>query len=539
MPKIIIVDDESIFRRGLRSMIGAMDSEWEIVGDAKDGFEALELIAQTRPDVLLTDIRMPRMDGLQLQKIAKERFPDLFSVVISGHEDFSYVQQSMRHGSKDYLMKPIEREELVRLLERLKAELQERHEHQSQQKETREDGDARSRISEHMTASLHRGNIGSDDIRRLEEIGIYCDNPYYACMVVKLDKESVGDDRYGKADPSLFQLYIRQFVQEIIDRRVKGFTFVYSESEVVAFLNVPDSGTSMKRLLETAESIRLQMKSLSKLTVTIGLSRVAASPESLPRAYREAEIALLHRLIVGGDKVLTYEHTVEARETPKEPQKWSWEQLEQAVRDGRRPAAEERGREAVAELCQQAQTPEVVHQQVCKLFISYYELSVELGVTKAWLAEKDIRTLLFDVCSITSSKELIETCGILFASLAACIHEGGLDQQQDPIARAIRYLELHYADPITLKEVADQVFLNPAYFSTLFKQRTGMTFVERMTTIRIEAAKKHLLQSGAKVSDVAEQTGFANVRHFNRVFKGETGMSPKDYREQGKGAGTP
>ncbi|MDF2836360.1 MAG: response regulator, partial [Paenibacillus sp.] len=126
MPTIVVVDDETIFRRGLRAMIASWDAEWEVVGDAKDGYEALELLQRLEPDVLLTDIRMPKMDGLQLQTIARERFPELLCVVISGYEDFSYVQQSMRSGAKDYIMKPVERDDLTRVLDRLKEELRAR-----------------------------------------------------------------------------------------------------------------------------------------------------------------------------------------------------------------------------------------------------------------------------------------------------------------------------------------------------------------------------------------------------------------------------
>ncbi|HZG83559.1 response regulator [Paenibacillus sp.] len=538
MPNIVIVDDESIFRRGLRSMIASLDPEWNVVGDARDGYEALDLLQQLRPDVMLTDIRMPRMDGIQLQKIARERFPELISVVVSGYEDFTYVKESMRHGAKDYVMKPIEREELGKLLERLKEEVRKNAARHVPPPETKEDQrKARTRASERLAAALMRGVVGADDIARLEEVGVRLAAPRFACMVIKLDKQSVGTERYRKADPSLFQLYIQQFVQEVLDRRSSGFSFVLSDSEVVAILNAEGGDESMRRLLDLAESIRLQIKSLSNLTVTIGVSRLSPGPESLPKSYREAEIALLHRLLVGGDKVLAYEQTMDGRPEAAETREWSWEALERAISAGRSGEAEQRASEAVAELCREAPTPQTVHRHICKLLIQYYELAVEWGVTKAWLGEKDIRELLFDVCSTSASDELAELCRALFGRLAACVAAGSPERTQDPIAKAIRYMETHYERPITLKTMSDILFLNPAYFSTLFKQRTGVTFVDKLTDIRIEAAKKRLATTSEMVAEVAERTGFRNVRHFNRVFKSETGLSPSEYRERVRGGG--
>jgi two-component system response regulator YesN len=540
MPSILIVDDEAIFRKGLRSMIHALDPEWNVVGDAKDGYEALDLLAKLRPDAMLTDIRMPRMDGIQLQKIAREQFPALLCVVVSGFEDFTYVKQSMRHGAKDYLMKPVERDELGKLLQQLKRELlqQEKPPPQAAALSTKEDRHARERVSEHWISALMRDHVSPNDLRMLQDIGIAFHDPYFTCMIIKLDKESVGSNRYDQADPSLFQLYIQQFVQEMIDRRMIGFSFVFSDSEVVAVLNMPDHIASKRKLLELAESIRLQIKSLSNLTVTIGIGQVTPRAEALPKAYQEADIALLYRLIVGGDKVLEYEQVVQGQGDKAGAKKWSWESVEQAINEGKTNEIDERVTAAVTALCRQALNPETVHQHLCKLLLHYYELTEEWGLTKAWLGEKDIRTLLFDVCSISSSEELTELCRRMFGALTACIASGNSDSLRDPVAQTLRYMERHYHEPLKLTEVAERVFLNPAYFSTLFKQRTGTSFVERLTALRVEAAKQRLATTGDKIAAVAEQTGFANIRHFNRVFKSETGVSPKEYRDVVKSRGS-
>ncbi|MHA6482533.1 response regulator [Paenibacillus sp. strain BS8-2] len=528
MPKILVVDDETIFRRGLRAMIASWDPEWEVVGDAKDGHEALELLQKLKPDVLLTDIRMPKMDGLQLQTIAREQFPELLCVVISGFEDFSYVRQSMRSGAKDYIMKPVERGDLTRVLDRMKEELKARSAIPASEP-IKDDRQLRQQASDGLSAGIMRGSLHQQDLDLLSQLGIELTDPYFNCLVIKLDKESVATERYRQSDPSLFQLYIQQFVQEIIDHRMPGFSFVYSETEVAALVNLPDTSTS--GLLELAESIRRQIKSLSNLTVTIGVGRPVKGFESLTIPFREAGIALLYRLVVGGDKVIDYHNAVQSQFIKPDMKKWSWEALEQAINEGRQDETERLVGISIEDLCAKAQTPELVHQQICKLLIQYYELSEDLGMTRDWLGDKDIRTLLVEICSISSSAELIEVCRVLLGNLAAGIAAGNSPADRDPIQVAERYLEKHYQEALTLKELADKVFLNAAYFSTLFKQRTGSTFVERLTELRMEEAKRRLASTDEKIVGIAETTGFSNIRHFNRVFKNESGVTPKEYRE--------
>lgn len=535
MPSILIVDDEAVFRRGLRSMIASLDPEWDVVGDARNGYEALEMLEKHRPDVVLTDIRMPGMDGLQLQKIAREKFPEQQCVVVSGYEDFTYVQQSMRFGARDYLMKPVEREELSRVLGRLKEELAAPAFQHRRRPARLPEEERRSSAADHLAAGLLRGSLRRQDLDVLKRIGIDLSEPYFNAMILNLDRDSVERERFWRTDPSLFQLYIRQFVQEMIDYRLRGFSFAYADTKVVALVNMADPREGRRRLLETAESIRMQIKALSGFSVTIGVGRPVQGFESLPASFREAEIALMYRLVAGGDKIIDYADAVPEHDVHTGQPKWSWDSLQRTINEGRLEEIGERVAQAVGELCRKAQTPELVHRHICKLIIHYHEVTEEMNATKEWLGEKDIRTLLNEICSISSRGELIEACRDLFGRLAAVFRSGKGALDRDPVALALQYMEKHFRGPITLKEVADKVYLNPTYFSGLFRQRTGQTFIERLVALRVEDAKRLLALTDEKMAVIAEKTGFANLRHFNRVFKSETGLTPKAYREKLRG----
>ncbi|ANE48198.1 hypothetical protein SY83_20015 [Paenibacillus swuensis] len=541
MHRILIVDDEAIFRKGLSLMINSsLGLEWEIVGEAADGYEALQMVEERRPDVVLTDIRMPRMDGVQLQQIVKERFPEVLIIVLSGYDDFSYMQQSLRNGVRDYLMKPVEREELFNTLGKLKQELLQetrtsgtRHagidpETQAQPKDEKQ---MRQHASEHLVTGLLRGYVTERDMELLDRIGVHLDLPFFSCMIIKLDKDSVHQDRYNQADPSLFQLYIQQVVQELLNQRTTGFCFILSETEVVALLNLQEIHSSEDMVSELAEGIRRRMISLSSLTVTIGIGRTVQGIHDISRSFNEAKIALLYRLILGGDRVLRYDSTAMKEELAPEVKPWSWESLEASIHEGKTEETERRVQQVITELCQHAKNPEVIQQQICKLLLYYYELAEKLGIGKQWLGEKNIQALLFEICAITARSELIDACRETLGQLTRCVAESHGKTDNDPIHKAIEYLARHYQEPVTLKEVADQVYLNPAYFSTLFKQRTGKSFVEYWTDMRVDDAKKRLAYSNEKIAVIAERTGFSNIRHFNRVFKNITGTTPNHYRD--------
>lgn len=530
MPNIIIVDDESIYRRGLRKLIGELDDDWRVVGEARDGYDAFSQLEKLRPDAMLTDIRMPRMDGIQLQQLAREQFPELECVVISGYDDFSYVQQSMRQGARDYMMKPIEKEELAKVLAMLKERLKEKS--GAELKRTRETYEISQHAAEHVMKELIRGTASESDIRLLVTMGISFRQPAFICMVVKLDKSSVGSERYLQANPFLFQLYIKQVVQEVVGRNGTGFAVVMSETEVAALLNVPDAESAMKDAEELADTVRRGISSLSQITVTIGLGRPKREYRGIVQSYGEAEVALLYRLIQGGDRVLPYSEKLRHSGSGEGAAEQAWHQLEAAVSEGKRDLIVSSSEAYVELVCRHADTPETVHQRMCKLLIHYYEWAGKAGVTAEWLGTQDMKSVLLHICSLSSREELKEGCSKLLLSLSDCLAERSAKVTADPVRRAERYMENHFAGALSLKDAADHVFLNAAYFSSLFKQKTGKTFVERLTEIRIAEAKRLLLQTDQKLAVISEATGFPSIRHFNRVFKAAAGMSPTEYRER-------
>ncbi|MFD0697618.1 response regulator [Paenibacillus sp. GCM10027628] len=530
MPNLLIVDDEGIFRKGIQVMIAEMQADWVVIAEAMDGVDALEKIEQQQPDLIITDIKMPRMDGIQLQYIIKERYPHISCVVMSGYNDFQYARESLRLGAKDYLMKPFEREELYQLL----GKLQEEWGHGKELLESKrmvEDRQVQSQVRQQVLAGLLNGSIHHAEAELLENVGIQFPYPYISCLIAKLDRDSVTDERFYQLDPSLFSIYMQQFIQESIDSTLRGHVFIMNDIEVVALVNDVDTELSSAKIERLTDQIRKEIRGLSNFTITFGLGSPVKDLESISRSYKEAGLALLYRLVIGGDRLLSSETVAEIKMEKMEWQSADWHTLNQSVQEGNLADVELQVREFVTSLCSKWKNPEIIHQQICKMLLHFYELAVNLAVVNQWLQDTDVKHVLLEIYSFSSSKELIERCQKLLGDLSVCIANRQRKFIASPIESVVRYVEEHFAEPITLNTMAEFVYLSPSYLSSLFKSKQGQSFIDFLTEKRIEKAKHMLLYSDEKIQVISDSTGFTNIRHFNRVFKTLTNRTPSEFRD--------
>jgi two-component system response regulator YesN len=185
----------------------------------------------------------------------------------------------------------------------------------------------------------------------------------------------------------------------------------------------------------------------------------------------------------------------------------------------------------VTKVIQQWKDPEIIQQQICKMLLHFYELAVNLAIVKQWLQATDVKHVLMDIYSYSSSKELIERCQKLLGDLSVCIANRKKKFVTSPVELVVRYVEEHYAESITLNMMAEIVYLSPSYLSSLFKSKQGQSFIDFLTAKRIEKAKTMLLYSDEKIQVISDSTGFTNIRHFNRVFKTLTNRTPTEFRE--------
>ncbi|OWA35975.1 hypothetical protein B9G55_08850 [Saccharibacillus sp. O16] len=527
--KVLVVDDEAIFRRGLRHLIGISEMNWEVSGEARDGLEALDEIQRQMPDLVITDIRMPRMDGIELQAKIRELYPEIYCFVLSGYNDFRYAQSSLRYGARDYLLKPIDKAELYRVLEQVEGELRQKELQQQERLPKVPTPSALADERERLLEGLIRGELPHARQGELREVGIEFERGVY-CLVAELDKDSIERSRYERQEAELFSLYIRQFLGEALSHVRPGFVFQRGGS-VVALLDAEVCPASREEIAGLARHLAAKIRREANLTITIGIGGGVHGLEEVSKSYSEAKIALLYRLTSGGNRVLLYEdpprQEAAAAKTPLTHRSY----LEQALLEGEGNDLGARVREDIEQLCGSGTSPGRVHEQVCRMLLEAYGLAADRGLQEEWPEGRDIGGALQGALAISSRTELAAYCAELLRSLQTLIRRGDDGGGLHAVDKVVRYIEEHYAEPITLGSMAELVYLNASYLSSLFKSRLGRSFVEILTEVRVREASERLLHTEEKIASIAYETGFSNIRHFNRVFKAETGRTPKEFRE--------
>lgn len=303
MYKILIVDDEPIVREGIRERIQWAKHGYECIGACENGREALEVMAQERPDVVLTDICMPYMDGLELSRHIVEKYPKTRIIILTGFDDFDYAQQAVKLQVTDFILKPITSAELRELLDKIKLEMDEesgRNEHLLRMKQELKNSMAL--LSERFLERLASSPMRRADITaKLAYFNIPLNGPLYIAMTAEIDEPSL----YGEtADVELYAFALYNIVQEIAGSAQESAVFRFKEHKVMAVLSGSNAEELHAQAYKLAEDIRNSVKEYMKFTVTVGIGTVRSDVAEIRHSCRASEAALEYRLLMGPDQVV-------------------------------------------------------------------------------------------------------------------------------------------------------------------------------------------------------------------------------------------
>lgn len=506
--KMLIVDDEPIICAGLRHTIDWEELGIQVVGEAYDGAEALRLVEEHEVDVVLSDIRMEGMDGLKLAERLKEQFPEVRVVMISGYEDFEYARQAIRLGVSDYLLKPVEIEELTRVVEKIVKDLQ---------AETRDGG-----VQE---AKLWLSNMARHGIAYGKEAPPSLRGVQFRVLITQLDRFV---ERFGERPPERYReiqdKWIRTLHTELSHPFLRAVS-VFDHENLLVTLIMSDTRldrTTWDGLLEQA---------LPELREG-GLYCAASEP------YDDLEETAKHCTEANG--LLPY-HVVEDKVL-------LFPEYRESVEQGRNlPAfdAADMAKSLLAAMFKQDH--EEVTSRVERMFgffrkevflpgdilLAVEELSALLRqrLRKSGMTELDYGHKANPDLNLFNSYAALETLvREEMQELLRQIDRHGIDKSYWIIEKAKKYMDEHYRTDLKASEVAGWLKITPSYFSYIFKQSTGKGFTEYMNEMRMEQAKALLATTHDKVFEVADKVGYKEYKYFVSVFKSYTGMTPKEYR---------
>lgn len=519
MYKALIVDDEPKVRSGLTKLIPTLDAEWTVVGQAKNGNEALELVRREMPDLVITDIRMPNMNGLDLLNVLRE-YP-VQVVILSGYGYFEYAKTAIRFGAFDYLLKPLKPDEVRDLLGRLKKEIRKP-----------EAGAAA------ITADFHYVKLWKDWLLGIEDSADHLDRlcgqlpegvSGYHIIAIDIEDfdELVTEDQWG--DRQLVVFAVRNIVYEILHAREDvGSRFLFANASQIYFLL---HGGPCPR--DVYELMIYEVRRWVRISISVGISGRTGEFAELPRAFTEAREALLNRWIYGSG--LVHEHGELARTSegnagnaPGYPSDLD-EALVLALREGDEERVREVLRRFVGTVLEQNVVYPVFHGYCLQLLSSVVRYVHEQKIT-ALVFQDELKPYEWFQVNF-SADEFIRFVDEL---TAAAIEKAEWKKQQKhnrTLETAVSFIHRNYMHDISLNDVACKAGMSSSYFSSFFKQEMGMSFIEYLTQFRMDKAKNLMMDPDLKLYNISEMVGYQDVKYFSRLFKKTEGVTPGEYRQ--------
>lgn len=476
MKRLMIVEDEKMIRQGIRAMVQRSNVPIEEIIECRNGLEALEKAREESADVVITDIRMPKMDGITLVKeLARlEKMPKV--IVISGYDDFSYAVELLRNGAREYLLKPVEREKLVAALEKLEEEIAE-----EKMDERLEFDKKKFLFIKHLKIYLNAPTDENFEVLKVDKLEWLCEGPYQVYCTNHQGKE-------------------------------------YFESSRTIYL---EDINSQDFWIVTDEAGKEKVESFLKDTY-YGVSSAYQGIDHLQTAYQEAFKARKNKFFMRRDE--KQEESIQEKMgqeassmISRMTQLIGTERFEEAIKQlgilqckvERREMSESLFEKIITELIEQIKA---TYKQVLAL-------------------EGEGYIFLEDIYAYSNIEDYIAA----FSDFLRVLHDKVSDGMEDyrnkqKMKEAIAYIKDNYHKDLNMAVVSNYISMNYSLFSLAFKEYTGMNFVNYVKELRVNEAKRLLLETDKKINEISSLIGYENEKHFMRVFKSIYGVSPTEYR---------
>lgn len=530
--KVLLVDDEAIERQVLATLIGKSGLPISVVGDAENGVQAVELFQSSPADIVFLDIKMPGLSGLAVARKLKQVSPSVKIVMVTAYQEFDYVQEALRLGASDFLLKPYLYRDIFPILQKAVLEIDhERMETQKEQKLMEQLDGAFPYILMSFVNDLLAGGFTSDDYNdicaRANFLGI-CSLPSQVLLA----------DINGFAEITAKQTEVyKQYLKHSVFSTIKTITDAshallcpQNDDHFLVLLDAPSNSNSDESH-ELAERIRSAVEADTEATVTIGIGR-RYDPLSLRVSYREAcEAQQLGSFFLGPNTVVSFEQLDNMKMQIDDEYAGKMETtLLEAVRYGDKELAINIGRQLLSEFIGNTDTPvlDIVKIRMVELLVLISRHATD-ATKYSQLSEINlsyIRKLAY-LNNINSVIEWLESVIIGYINSNPCSCS---DKPSYPVRTAMQYIKDHFGHRLTLEEISKIVFLNPYYFSRVFRQETGCTFIEYLTNTRIEHAKTLLLSAKITINAISRSVGYDDPNYFARLFNKRIGCTPREYR---------
>ena len=528
MLKMLVVDDEKTIRRGIQSVIDWTAHGITIVGAAKNGREGLEQVRRLLPDIVLADIRMPVMDGLEFIRHLKDERPATRIVLLSGHSEFGYAQEALRLGVEEYILKPFGAEKLLELMLTLKKRII---------TERARETDRRRRellIQENvqvLRAELVRTLVAHGAAEGIAEkatlVGTRLTGPRYRVTVTGIDG-LFSSPESGTAE------HLDVLRQRLLGtaRTIFGDEPLFAVNQFHQLVSVfCGAGIGDRWITDRFTAMKEQFASRVDLSVTTGVGSLVTELASLPSSFGEASTALRYRVYRGKGKVLFHEPSMETDwsdvgfELPTEGET----ELMSALLNADRGRMKSVLSGVFARLKAEMVAPDAAREHAMRLVVMCAFVSREAGGDGQARLKRDV--------PVFRRLDHAETIDEMHRELSAYalgylddIHDHRQPQFRSVVRLAVEYIQKTWDTPLSLKGLAKELSVTPGYLSRAFKDDTGKSFLDYLHEYRVERAVTMLRRTTLRAYEIAEKCGYRDYKYFHSVFRKYTGTSPSSYR---------
>lgn len=526
MIRVLIVDDEILVRVGLKTVIPWEQNGFELVGEAIHGEDALRILEATPCHIVLTDIRMPVMDGLELMMQIRERWPTTKCLILSSHNDFEYVQKALRLGAIDYILKlAMNPDELLLKLNGLKEEINEELQHNDEVShlEFKIDRYGREVKEKRLLDLLLKQCSGREIHNVFEEFNIPDFKQPIHVINVKMDHyDSVVKEEKFQSE-QLLSYAVANILAEIIKKYGNGelieieygkFTIIKDEFEQAMLEEIKDASSTF-----------------FKISLSFGVSKPFPQILDVSSAYNEAVQAMEHRFYFTQSQIIHYEQLAYAEDKTM-PESWTEQQWMKWMDSGDRAAIQEALLEWYDSHCEGRKIkPDSIRQQLIRLldFLARY-VENEGG---------DIYSIVpyegeYPYHIVRRSEALSD----IYEWLTGWLHiyldyvkQLSKKKWKPEIQTVVNRIHEHYNLPLKVSDLAKEVGFAENYLSVLFKKETGETFMDYIIKIRMKKARELLKDPAYKIYEISEMVGYGDPTHFSKLFKKIEGFHPTDFRK--------
>jgi two-component system response regulator YesN len=517
MHKVVLVDDEHFVRKGIISLIDWEECGFQVCAEADNGEDALEIIDQVKPDLVITDIRMPVLDGLELiRQLVEEKEAHTKFIILSGYNDFSYAQKAVRYGVCDFILKPLEKEELESTLKQLTTTIEE----EKKKKELNKKIDIANMFEDVLLGNVTDQQNGLSDVLNLDRVK----KMYY--LIVEVNTSSSYHSELKKVD--IIKDYISDCIMEI-----EKDSFVVIRDHEVNRYGVFITDQHLQQFEGRIEGFVTELKHtlhhmLNKI-VSIYVGQAVESVNDLHTSYETANKTAEHKYTTLTNKPILYEQVKDQTIIHAEVREEIYLSLMEAIEENDSDNMSQVIDIMFEEFQMKLLAPESIETSIKRCVLSAMKTIRGMEGNEQQLSKLQPMLNLHNSClTLYQLKELF----IEFVSEASdYIFTLRKQNVKSDIHKVKSYIEVHYHENISLKSIAHTFFMNPVYMGQLFKKTYGMYFKEFLLQIRINESKKLLRQTNLRVYEIAEKVGFRSADYFVTQFEKLEHMTPTDYRK--------